>query len=233
VPHRAPHDAARERQQRRLPAVALVSCALASLVAVPGCNDDGRTLRPARPDQDTTISTLPPPTEASVAPAALDLEVPATTGATLPADVGALELVAPWRDGATIDARHTCDGAGVSPALSWSGAPVGTVEIALSVVDEDAPGFVHWVVAALDPLEVAIGEGAVPELAIEATSSAGTPGYTGPCPPPGTDHRYRFTVHYLGQQTELPDGAPAAQLLTFVESASLATASTTGTYSRT
>src|SRR2546422_846574 len=52
-----------------------------------------------------------------------------------------------FQEGDAIPTRHTCDGADVSPALSWRGAPAGTAAFALIVDDPDAPAgtWVHWV----------------------------------------------------------------------------------------
>ena len=57
-----------------------------------------------------------------------------------------------------IPTKHTCEGAGVSPALSWSGIPKGTASLALVVDDPDAPDpdapkttWVHWVLYNLPP----------------------------------------------------------------------------------
>src|SRR5438093_188683 len=54
---------------------------------------------------------------------------------------------AAFREGAVIPAKYTCDGVDVSPALGWSGAPVGTRSFALIADDPDAPAgtWVHWV----------------------------------------------------------------------------------------
>ena len=55
-----------------------------------------------------------------------------------------------FRNGEPIPARHTCDGANVSPPLAWHGAPEGTRSFAVTVYDPDAPtasGFWHWAVA--------------------------------------------------------------------------------------
>lgn len=40
---------------------------------------------------------------------------------------------------AAIPARHTCDGADVSPPLAWTGVPAGTKSLALVIDDPDAP----------------------------------------------------------------------------------------------
>ncbi|MCU1359601.1 MAG: hypothetical protein JWN99_890 [Ilumatobacteraceae bacterium] len=212
-----------------------------------GCNDDGRTLRPARPDQVGSVSTLAPVTEPSVdlngnidgadglGDAALStVPVQTAPGVTQPgtdtADV--LALYSSFDDGTAIDPDNTCSGANLSPVLTWSKAPVGTVEIALTMTDLDAPGFVHWAVAGIDPLDIGLGEGIVPAHAIQGLNGNGTPGYTGPCPPAGQTHTYRITVHYLDAQTELPDGSPGADLLTSIEGSTLASATITGTYSQ-
>jgi Raf kinase inhibitor-like YbhB/YbcL family protein len=120
----------------------------------------------------------------------------------------------------------------VSPALNWSAGPEGTVEIAITMVDLDAPDFVHWAIAGIDPLATSLGEGVVPQYSMQGINGTGQPGYTGPCPPAGETHQYRITVHYLSEQTELGDGAPGADLITSIEASTLASATTTGTYSQ-
>jgi phosphatidylethanolamine-binding protein (PEBP) family uncharacterized protein len=42
-------------------------------------------------------------------------------------------------EGAHIPTRYTCDGDGVSPPLSWHGAPPSATVFALVVDDPDAP----------------------------------------------------------------------------------------------
>ena len=54
--------------------------------------------------------------------------------------------------------------------------PGSTVELALTVTDTDANGFVHWVVAGLDPSVQAVTTGVVPDGAIQAKNGAGTVG---------------------------------------------------------
>lgn len=44
-------------------------------------------------------------------------------------------------EGEPIGGRHSCDGADLSPAMGWEGAPEGTAAFALIVDDPDARGF--------------------------------------------------------------------------------------------
>jgi len=218
---------------------------VAVVLPLAACNDDGRTLRPARPDQTGSVSTLAPVTDPTVldanAPAAVEsveqgagdlASVVPPTATSLDPATDTLFLTSSFVDGGPIDPHHTCQGENVSPVLNWSPAPGGTVEIAITMVDLDAPEFVHWAIAALDPLTTALGEGVVPEFSMQGVNGTGQPGYTGPCPPAGETHRYRITVHYLSEQTELGDGAQGADLIASIEASTLASATTTGTYSR-
>lgn len=158
---------------RRAAAIAVV------LLAV-GCASDGRTLRP-------------PPVGAT-APSLVTTTAPGQTTAP-----PALVLTSSAFDvGGTIPVEFTCDGAGKSPPLSWGSVPERTVELALTVTDTDASGFVHWVVAGLDPSVQAVTTGVVPDGAVQARNDKGTVGWTGPCPPKGSNpHHYIFTLYAL------------------------------------
>lgn len=230
--------------------------ATAIALTLSACKDDGRTLRPPRPDQVGSVSTLAPPptelpafeggdftlpTESTVRPT-LPPTFPPTvptaptttlgTASTASGEVGQPDLTTSWRDGAPIATRYTCDGADLAPALRWSTPPAETVEIAVTMRDEDAPDFVHWAMAGIDPLSTSLAEAQTPEFALVSSNSTGELGYTGPCPPPGETHHYVLTVHFLGEQTELPDGSPGADLLASIDAHSLASASISGVYSR-
>ena len=211
-----------------LPSLLLV---VASLVAA-GCNDDGRTLRPARPDQTESVSTTVMPTVAETG--GLDLTLPPTmppTAAPTSAAAG-FTVTAPWADEFAIDSRYTCDGPDVAPALTWDAAPAGTQEIAVAMTDLDLPGFVHWVMAGIDPRSTGLGEGEVPEFASVGVNGMGRTAYSGPCTPAGQTHRYQITVYLLAQRTELGDGAAGADLLAAVQGSAFMTAQVTGVYSR-
>ncbi len=58
-------------------------------------------------------------------------------------------VIGPWADSGAIPVTYTCDGANTSPALTWGDIPAGTAEIAVSLTDDDAPDFMHWVVVGL------------------------------------------------------------------------------------
>jgi len=47
-------------------------------------------------------------------------------------------------DGSTMSAAYTCDGAGITPGLSWSGAPAGTEEYALMMTTQPGDGTTRW-----------------------------------------------------------------------------------------
>lgn len=212
------------------------SCLL--LLGLGGCKSDGRVLRPASPDQNASIST--PSTPTTVDSSFIDVDVdgvddtsaPTSTVGTIIPPAGALEATAPWLDGSEIDPRFTCDGLNVAPALSWSAAPAGTVEIAITMVDLDAPQFAHWAIAGLAPTTIALDEATVPIGAYEALNGVGDLGYTGPCPPAGSTHNYVVSVHYLGAATGLDDGSSAEDLIIAIKAAETAIADVTGTFSR-
>jgi Raf kinase inhibitor-like YbhB/YbcL family protein len=84
------------------------------------------------------------------------------------------------------------------------------------VDDPDAPGgeFYHWGVVDLPAGTTTLGA-AVPAPAHELRNSAGSVGWTSPCPPSGT-HHYRFTVYGLRAATGLPAGATANEALTAI-----------------
>jgi Raf kinase inhibitor-like YbhB/YbcL family protein len=98
-----------------------------------------------------------------------------------------------------------CSGGNVSPRITWSGVPAGTKSLVLTMFDPDAPtgsGFWHWVVANIPPTATGIPHGAsrtaqMPAGSIETRTDVGTPGYAGPCPPPGPAHRYVLTLYAL------------------------------------
>ena len=136
-------------------------------------------------------------------------------------------------EGGAIPIRHTCDGADVSPALNWEGAPQGTVSLALILDDPDANGFIHWVVVDIPGgASSSLTEGLTgtdPQL--QGRNDFGRSGYGGPCPPGGT-HHYRFTLWALSARLNLSGTPTAAQVRTAFSTRILGQTTLTGTYTR-
>lgn len=222
-------------------------CLAAALgvTALAGCDTgDGKQLQPYDPadyPSQTVAPSIQDTFDVDVGDDALGGGFIDGSGSSLPGspELGAepFTLVAPWLDGATIDPRYTCDGDDLAPAVSWGGAPPGTVEIAIAMVDDSAVSegqpFVHWVIGGIDPAEIALVEGDVPPGAIQALNFFGDVGYGGPCPPPGDEpHLYRLTAYALNQQLELADGDTATEFLATIATLSIASSDVTGLYQR-
>ncbi|HET6934423.1 MAG TPA: YbhB/YbcL family Raf kinase inhibitor-like protein [Candidatus Angelobacter sp.] len=138
-----------------------------------------------------------------------------------------------------IPSRFTCQGADISPALEWNGAPEGTKAFALVVHDPDAPrsgGFTHWVAYDIPPEaknlpeNVAKGE-ALPGGGTQGKNDFGKTGYNGPCPPSGT-HRYYFRVYALDRPLNLHPGATKEELEKAIRGHVLAEAELMGKFSK-
>ncbi len=136
-----------------------------------------------------------------------------------------------FADGAAIPKDNTCQGAGTSPELSWTGAPSGTAAFALVVNDPDAPvagGFTHWVLYSIPADTSSIPAGGT--AGSPGLNGAGKPGWTPPCPPSGT-HHYVFTLYALPTVTAFAETPTKAQVEALGKDA-LATTTLTGTYAR-
>ena len=134
---------------------------------------------------------------------------------------------AEFADGAPIPPANSfsgfgCTGENQSPSVSWSGAPADTKSYALIVHDPDAPtgvGFFHWVVYDIPAGTTSLPQNAatsLPRGAHSGHNDFGTTSYGGPCPPPGSPHRYVFTVYALGVPTLGITDPPTGALLRFM-----------------
>lgn len=219
---------------RRLPvALFVMSMSTAVLTA---CNDDGRTLRPAAPDQTASVST----SSTSAPPSIEELDdgtnggndattlAPVITDGLAAVDV---ELQAPWVEGGVVPVDQTCDGANESPAVSWTDVPEGTVEIAITVVDA-TDGSVHWLVAGISSDTLGLEAGMIPLGAVEALNAQGTIGYDGPCPAAGELSTVTLAVHFLDAPSGVADGDPGAAALDAVTESEFFEISLAGSFSR-
>jgi len=141
--------------------------------------------------------------------------------------------------GANIPKKFTCDGADVSPELSWSEAPAGTVSFALIADDPDAPvgTWTHWVLFDLPAETRNLAEGVpkteeLPNGARQGRNDFPKIGYNGPCPPPGKPHRYFFKLYALETTLTLKAGASKRELETAMRGHILGQADWMGKYGR-
>lgn len=124
----------------------------------------------------------------------------------------ALTLSSPaFQPNSFIPVQYTCDGDSLSPPLTWSDLPDGTVELALLFEDPDAPGgtLVQWILYGIDPSLGGIEEGKPPAGSLGGKNDYGRVDYAGPCPPVGKARRYIFTLLALGQPSGLSERADA------------------------
>ena len=148
-----------------------------------------------------------------------------------------------FADNGAIPKQYTCEGADISPPLSWSGAPQGTRSFALIVDDPDAPDpraprmtWVHWVVHNIPAEARGLPEGATPGRGLPAGAVQGLndwkrPDYGGPCPPIGR-HRYFHKLYAVDAVLTGLERPTKAQLLDALKGHVLAEAQLVGTYQK-
>ena len=148
-----------------------------------------------------------------------------------------------FTSGGAIPKLYTCDGANVSPPLTWSGIPENAVTLALICEDPDAPRgtWTHWLIFDVPANVKELSEG-VPaqervtvttggETATQGKNDFGKTGYGGPCPPAGS-HRYMFRIYALDTKLGLGPKTTRQDLLRSIKSHVLADGQLMGTYSR-
>ena len=180
--------------------IVLMTAALASLALVSGCKNDGRSLKQASPDQSLSIVVVTEPT--TTLPSS---EVDAIE--TLPAGTSAtdLSLSGSWLNGAPLPPDSTCKGKGLSPDLKWSNVPADATELVITVTDADKSGFVHWILAGIDPATPGLAQGKLPRGTVETLNSSPTLGWFAPCPVQGS-HRYIFSLFVLTKPSGILKG---------------------------
>ena len=119
-----------------------------------------------------------------------------------------------FENGGDIPRKFTCDGADVSPELSWTEPPPGTESFTLIADDPDAPSgtWTHWVLFDLPAATTSLAEGVtkideLPGGERQGRNDFRKIGYNGPCPPPGKPHRYFFKLYALKGKLDLKPGA--------------------------
>ncbi|HKX83697.1 MAG TPA: YbhB/YbcL family Raf kinase inhibitor-like protein [Pyrinomonadaceae bacterium] len=123
-------------------------------------------------------------------------------------------------EGADIPIQYTCDGANISPPLSWTGVSPDAKSLILVVKDPDAPNgtFIHWVLYNLPPNIGGLPDDVPADENLDnggqqCTNGFGDIGYGGPCPPPGDKaHRYFFDLYALDAEISLPSKVSESEI---------------------
>jgi Raf kinase inhibitor-like YbhB/YbcL family protein len=132
--------------------------------------------------------------------------------------------------GGEIPSQYTCDGADISPPLTWSGSPDGTESLVL-VVDDwaafDIPAGSRGLDAGYSANRPAGGFH-------EARNDLRKAGYGGPCPAKGHgSHHYHFRLLAISMPTPHPKPtATAADVLRTAQPYAIRRAELVGTYHR-
>lgn len=131
---------------------------------------------------------------------------------TIPKSAVKFHLESPaFINGSYIPRQYTCHGADESIPLSWSGLPRETKSLLVIMEDLDAPGgvFLHWLLYNVSPavnaLPANLPKSPITDLGLQGLNDFGRYGYGGPCPPPGSVHRYVIIVLAINN-TNYPQG---------------------------
>ena len=113
-----------------------------------------------------------------------------------------------FNSGGDIPASYTCKGEGVSPEISWEGAPDNSRSFVLIATDWDGPSprfrlgsFTHWILynipRAVHQIKSAVKSAELKQEKIDVgNNSSHDAAYKPPCPPLGK-HRYLFRLYAL------------------------------------
>jgi hypothetical protein len=142
--------------------------------------------------------------------------------------------------GGEIPSQYTCDGADISPPLTWSGVPEGTKSLVLVVEDPDAPSgvFRHWAVFDIPSgshgLDPGYSANRPAKGLHEVRNDFGKPGHGGPCPPRGRGtHHYHFRLLAISRPIlDLKPAASASDVLKTAEPYAIERAELVGSYQR-
>ena len=199
-----------------------LAAALAVSCVVGGCgtSESSAPLAASSPAAATAKPTPGGPTPSLPLAKPVASPSPAAAGAQQPSAAGfqtfALQSAA-FSDGSTLPPDFTCDGAGQSPPLTWTGAPPGTAAYALIEQDADAKNdgqpFTQWLVYNMPRAvtQLTAGVPASPLLSNgsqQGTNDAHSIGYLGACPDQGQPaHHLTFELFAQDGYVTLETGA--------------------------
>lgn len=107
-------------------------------------------------------------------------------------------------DGGVLPATYTCDSDGISPPLSWSNAPEGTVEYAVVMHHEAGPDDIHWywimhnIDANINNVNANESQGSLGGNSVNDLNE-----YAPPCSKGPGEKAYTFTLYALSEVVDL------------------------------
>lgn len=132
-----------------------------------------------------------------------------------------------WPDGGHIPVRYTQAGEQVSPELTWTNVPAGTVSFVVNMLDPDVSvqrgteTQPHWIVWNIPGAATGLGEGVKAGAELPDGSrqiSASGPQYRGPgAPATGPLHHYTLEVYALDTKIDVPPSTAAQPVTAAVE----------------
>jgi len=138
-------------------------------------------------------------------------------------------MTSAFADGSVIPDKYTQAGQSISPELSWTNVPMGTMTFVLLFHDPDVAlqrnlnDVTHWIAwnipGTATKLEEGVKEGAtLPDGMIQGKNQRQTNGYMGPgAPANGPDHHYTFELFALDIKLDLAPDAPRADVMKAME----------------
>jgi len=175
---------------------------LLAAVALTACGGSGS--HPATATQTANVSSTASQTATSaestekVPNVDLEVHIPVLQGA-----VGAKAM----------PRRYTCDGADISPPISWGKVPSATAEIDLFVVSlENGSEYTSWAVAGIPAKTRSLRAGRLPHGAVVGRNRFNRAGYS-LCPRKGTKGTYTLLVDPLPRRIAAKSGFNPEQLL--------------------
>lgn len=150
-----------------------------------------------------------------------DSATPVLAKELAPAKAGSVTLrvrSTAMNSGGAIGDQYTQNGENMSPPLSWSKGPAGTISYVVLAEDSGvnrADPIVHWVVYDIPRNTTALGqnlpkEGTLPNGAKQGLNVRDSVGFIGPKPPAGQTHPYHFQVFALNKTLRI-DPAKASR----------------------
>ena len=127
---------------------------------------------------------------------------------------------------------QSCDGRDRLPDLTWSAPPEGTRSIVIVIDDPDAPNgtFTHMLLYNIGAEIHRLGADKPIEGARFGTNDMGAVHYSGPCPPRGEAHRYRFRVIAVDVPLDVREGLTRAEVDTAMDGHLLGEGALTGIF---